>query len=180
MEIVKMKISDIKPAKYNPRKDLKQGDREYDLLKKGIEEFGLVDPLIVNKRGNVLVGGHQRLKVLKQLGYEETEVSIVDLEPSKEKALNIALNKIGGDWDLPSLESILEELNLEDFDMELTGFDLDEIGEMLGEEKDFSSPEKETEELEGCEDCTFSVTVPKMHEERVKDLITKYIFFLPK
>jgi ParB-like chromosome segregation protein Spo0J len=63
MIIQKIRVSEINPAKYNPRKDLKPGDPEYEKLKKSIQEFGLVEPLVMNRRGNVLISGHQRLKI---------------------------------------------------------------------------------------------------------------------
>ena len=123
MRIKKIPIDKINPAPYNPRLDLQPGDPEYEKIKRSIEEFGLVEILIWNERTGNLVGGHQRLKVLKELGYTETDVSIVDLPPSQEKALNIALNKISGDWDNDKLQDLLSELNAEDFDLTLTGFD---------------------------------------------------------
>lgn len=76
MKIVKKKIEDLRPASYNPRKDLKPGDKEYEKLKKSITEFGYVEPVIYNKRTGIVVGGHQRLKVLKDLGYEEIDCRI--------------------------------------------------------------------------------------------------------
>lgn len=100
MQIEKIEIGKLKAAEYNPRKDLKPGDPEFEKLKRSIEEFGYVEPVIVNKRtGYRIVGGHQRYKVLKQLGYTEVDCVIVDLDEQKEKALNIALNKISGSWD---------------------------------------------------------------------------------
>lgn len=145
MEIKKMQIEDINPAKYNPRKDLRPGDPEYEKLKKSIQEFNLVEPLVVNKKGDVLVSGHQRLKVLKELGYSELDVSIVDLPEEKEKALNLALNKIEGEWDMDMLADVLQEI--ED---EFTGFDPDEIADILGEEEEEEEEEPDlefTEEL---------------------------------
>ena len=73
MQIIKKKIDELKPANYNPRKNLKSGDKEYEKLKKSIKEFGYVEPVIYNKRTGIVVGGHQRLKVLKDLGYEEID-----------------------------------------------------------------------------------------------------------
>jgi len=131
MEIKTLKLKDINPAPYNPRKDLQPDDPEYVKLKKAIDEFGLVDPLVVNKRGNVLISGHQRYKVLLARGDTETQVSIVDLPPQKEKALNLALNKISGEWDNIKLKDILEELDTGDFDIEITGFDLAEIEDLM-------------------------------------------------
>ena len=133
MQIVMMNLSDINPAPYNPRKDLRPGDPEFEKLKKSITEFDMLEPLIVNKRGNILVGGHQRLKVLESMGRKEVEVSIVDLPPEKEKALNIALNKISGEWDMPKLKDLLEELDTGDIDIEITGFDESEIEELMNQ-----------------------------------------------
>ncbi|MHC5035376.1 MAG: hypothetical protein ACYTFZ_10105, partial [Planctomycetota bacterium] len=104
MEIRSVPISRLNPAPYNPRKDLRPGDPEYEAIKRSILEFGCVDPLVWNRRTGNLVGGHQRLKVLQNdLGAEEADVSVVDLPPEREKALNVALNKIQGDWDKDKL-----------------------------------------------------------------------------
>ena len=131
MIIEKINIKKINPAKYNPRKDLEPGDSEYDKLKKSIAEFDLVEPLIWNKRTGNLVGGHQRLKILQEMGAIEVDVSVVDLSEVKEKALNLALNKIQGDWDLPKLKDLLQELDTGELDMEITGFDSKEIEELM-------------------------------------------------
>ncbi len=130
MEIVKMKVSDINIAEYNPRLDLKPGDPEYEKIKRSIQEFNLVEPLVWNERTQRLVGGHQRLKVLRELGQEFVEVSVVDLSEEREKALNIVLNKAQGDWDYEKLGELLKELE-GDIDLSLTGFDLEEIDELL-------------------------------------------------
>lgn len=143
MEIRKIPIEKIDPAYYNPRKDLKPGDPEYEKLKKSITEFDLVEPLVWNKKTGRLVGGHQRLKVLKELGYTEIEVSVVDLPEDKEKALNIALNKIQGDWDYEKLKNLLEELDTGEFDLELTGFDMEEIEDLMTQ---FNVPEEIVED----------------------------------
>ncbi|OBW61088.1 MAG: hypothetical protein A9183_03010 [Dehalococcoides mccartyi] len=131
MDIRTISINDIKPAAYNPRKDLKPGDAEYIKLKKSITEFDMVEPLIWNETTGNLVGGHQRLKVLKEMGRTEVEVSVVKLSDAKEKALNIALNKISGEWDMPLLKDLLEEINTGAFDVEITGFDDKEIEELM-------------------------------------------------
>lgn len=130
MNIQKIKIESLKPAEYNPRKDLKPEDEEYQKIKKSITEFGYVAPIIVNSNMTV-IGGHQRLKVLKELGYTEVECVVVDLDQKKEKALNIALNKISGDWDNDKLEELLAELKQTDIDMDITGFSFDEVDEIL-------------------------------------------------
>lgn len=130
MNIQKIKIDKLIPATYNPRKDLKPNDPEYIKIKNSIENFGYVSPLIINNDMTV-IGGHQRLKVLKELGFTELECIVVDLDKTNEKALNIALNKIQGDWDEEKLEDLLQELKLQNFDTNLTGFDFDEVDEML-------------------------------------------------
>ena len=127
MQIQKMKLTDLKPAPYNPRVDLKSGDPAYEKLKKGIREFGLVDPIIFNKQTGFVVGGHQRLKVLKDLKYTEVDCVIVDLPPEKEKALNIALNKIEGGWNDEKLAALLNEIDFTQIESDLTGFDMSEI-----------------------------------------------------
>ncbi|MFA5143293.1 MAG: DNA modification methylase [Candidatus Omnitrophota bacterium] len=137
MKIQKVKVSEINPAVYNPRITLQPGDAEYEGLKKSILTFGLVEPLVLNKRTGNLVGGHQRLNILIAAGFEEVEVSVVDLDPTQEKALNLALNKIQGDWDNEKLAVLLEELTkIPDFDIGLTGFDLPEISEILDKAED--------------------------------------------
>ena len=130
MNIQKISIEKLKPAEYNPRKDLKPEDEEYQKIKKSLVEFGYVAPVIVNADMTV-IGGHQRLKVLKELGYTEIECNIVDLDKDKEKALNIALNKITGEWDNTKLEELLAELKEADIDMDMTGFSFDEVDNML-------------------------------------------------
>lgn len=119
------KIADLRPAEYNPRKRLQPGDEEYERLKRSIETFGYVDPIIVNADGTV-IGGHQRLFVLQDLGYLEADVSVVSLSKADEKALNIALNKISGEWDEEKLAAIFAELDVEGYDLSLTGFEYDE------------------------------------------------------
>ena len=133
MLIKTIKIADINPAHYNPRKDLKPEDKEYLKLAKSMKEFDLVEPLVWNKRTGNLVGGHQRLKILKDIGQTEVEVSVVDLTDAKEKALNLALNKISGEWDLPLLKDLLQEIDTGDFDIEITGFDNKEIEDLVNQ-----------------------------------------------
>ena len=132
MVIERVPVSRINPAVYNPRKDLKPGDPEYKKLKRSIAEFGYVDPLVWNKRTGTLVGGHQRLKILTaEYGATEVDVSVVDLDLSAEKALNVALNKISGAWDDPALASLLLELQGDGERLATTGFDKDEVERIL-------------------------------------------------
>jgi DNA modification methylase len=132
MKIERISIDRINPAPYNPRVDLQPGDAEYEKLQRSIEQFGCVEPLVWNSRTGHLVGGHQRFKILLAQGHREVEVSVVDLALDQEQALNIALNKIQGDWDLPKLAALLDDLaKVPDFDVSLTGFDEAEIGQLL-------------------------------------------------
>jgi 3'-phosphoadenosine 5'-phosphosulfate sulfotransferase (PAPS reductase)/FAD synthetase len=142
MQIEKKPIGELNPAAYNPRVDLQPGDAEYERIKKSILEFDYVDPIIWNAQTENVVGGHQRLKILKELGYSEVEVPVVDLPLEKEKALNVALNKNQGRWDFAKLVILLQELDAGQFDMETLGFDLDEVNELLSpaEKSNHESP----------------------------------------
>jgi len=131
MQIEKLMIEQLIPADYNPRKDLKPGDPEYDKLKRSIEQFGYVEPLIWNKATSRVVGGHQRLKVLIDMGITEVECVVVELPEDKEKALNIALNKISGEWDKDKLALLIADLQGADFDVSLTGFDPAELDDLF-------------------------------------------------
>ena len=131
MVIEKKNTADLLPADYNPRKDLKPGDAEYEKLKRSIEQFGYVEPVIWNKTTGRVVGGHQRLKVLIDMGITEVECVVVEMDESKEKALNVALNKISGDWDKDKLALLIADLQGEDFDVSLTGFEPAEIDAMF-------------------------------------------------
>ncbi|MBQ3517998.1 MAG: DNA modification methylase [Clostridia bacterium] len=131
MIIEKKKVAELLPAEYNPRKDLKPGDAEYEKLKRSIEQFGYVEPVIWNKTTGKVVGGHQRLKVLMDMGYTEVDCVVVELSEEKEKALNIALNKISGEWDKDKLALLITDLQAADFDVSLTGFETAELDDLF-------------------------------------------------
>jgi Predicted transcriptional regulators len=131
MQIEKVPVEKLQAAAYNPRKALKPGDAEYEKLMRSITEFGYVEPVIWNKRTGNVVGGHQRLTVLKDIGQSEIDCVIVDLDPLREKALNVALNKIQGEWDKDKLAELLSDLDGSEFDVTMTGFDAAEVDEML-------------------------------------------------
>lgn len=131
MEWKELAIEDLKPAAYNPRKKLKAGDKEYEKIKNSILEFGYVEPIIVNYDMTV-IGGHQRLTVLKDLGYDTVQCVMVHIEdPAKVKALNVALNKITGAWDEQLLADLLVDLQKENFNTDLTGFEPPEIEQLF-------------------------------------------------
>ncbi|MCM8710818.1 site-specific DNA-methyltransferase [Clostridium sp. SYSU_GA19001] len=136
MDIQRITVDKLNPAKYNPRKNLKPGDPEYEKLKRSIETFGYVEPVIWNKRTGHIVGGHQRFKILKERGATEIDCVVVDMEEAEEKALNIALNKVSGDWDMPKLAELLEDLDKSMFDVSLTGFDAAEIEDLFSKVHD--------------------------------------------
>ena len=94
-----IKVTELNAAQYNPRIALEPGMPEWEKLKTSIEQFGNVEPVVWNRRTGNVVGGHQRLAVLKSMGYESVPCSVVDLDEKEEKLLNIALNKIKGQWD---------------------------------------------------------------------------------
>jgi hypothetical protein len=131
-KIIVKKIKDIKAAAYNPRRNLKPGDREYEAIKASLAEFGNVQPLVWNEVTGNLVGGHQRLKILKEHGHKECQVSVVHIEdPAKEKALNLALNQPFGGYDFPLLKDVLIEIDTGDFSMDMTGFFADDIESLM-------------------------------------------------
>ena len=147
MEIKELPLKELKPAAYNPRKKLKKGDKEYEKIKQSLLKFGYVDPILVNEDLTV-IGGHQRLTVLKDLDYETAKCVIVKLSKEDEKALNIALNKITGQWDEALLADLLLDLQESDFNLDLTGFEPPEIDDILSNvhDKELSEDEFDVEE----------------------------------
>ena len=132
MNIETRRLADLKPAAYNPRKKLVPGDPEYEKIARSIEEFGYCDPIIINKDGTI-IGGHQRTQVLLDMGAETADCVVVDLDPDKEKALNIALNKITGSWDEAKLAELIGSLNLDGYDLTKTGYSEPELKSILAQ-----------------------------------------------
>ena len=152
MKIEKIKISELNPAEYNPRK---MTNKQYEDLKESLEKFGLVDPIIINS-DNTVVGGHQRLRIMRELGAELVPTVRVNLSKEDERELNIRLNKNTGEFDLDILANNFEVDELKDWgfkDIEL-GFNIDKIQNDLSDkielqykiEVDVTS-EKEQEQL---------------------------------
>lgn len=126
-----LSVDVLRPAAYNPRKKLKAGDKEYEKIKNSILEFGYVEPIIVNYDMTV-IGGHQRLTVLKDLGYTEVQCVEVHIEDeNKVKALNIALNKITGSWNEQLLADLIVDLQSANFNTDFTGFEAPEIEQLF-------------------------------------------------
>lgn len=170
MEIVKMKLKDLKAATYNPRKDLKPSDEEFQHIKNSIQEFGYIEPIIVNKRNNVIVGGHQRSKVLDVLGYNEIDCILVDLDEQQEKAANIALNSAQGVWDFDKLQDLLLEIT--EFDMKEFGIlensvDWDEIDDITKD--NFEEPKKKYIKCPCCGKIDIVEHFMKVNREGVDD-----------
>lgn len=130
MEIRTLNVAKLKPADYNPRRDLQPEDAEYQKLRRSIEEFGYIEPIIWNERTGRVVGGHQRLKVLLEQGAQEVECVVVDLSDKDEKILNVLLNKVKGRWDIGKLADLLQQLD-EAGAMEVTGFEDWELQSLL-------------------------------------------------
>lgn len=143
-------VKELNAAPYNPRISLEPGMPEYEKLENSIKTFGNVEPIVWNERTGNVVGGHQRLTVLKNMGYETVPCSVVNLDENEEKLLNVALNKIKGQWDYDKLEDILRE-----FDYEVataSGFSAEEIAVILANNEDLLSDEDDYGDWDDGED----------------------------
>lgn len=135
MSVKLMRLSDLKPSKYNPRVKLKPTSDEYKDIRRSLLEYGLVEPLVVNEANGCIVGGHQRWQVMLDMGWEEAECEIVYItDPLEEKSLCIALNKISGDWEEDKLNELLDDPAVSRY---FTGFSDEEVNidDMLDEEE---------------------------------------------
>lgn len=145
MGIQKVKISDLVYAGYNPRR---MSEHDFEALKNSIKEFGLVEPIVVNK-DLTIIGGHQRARACQELGLTEVDTIQVDLTKEKEKLLNLALNKIVGEWEEKKLASLISTLNEAIPDnINLTGFDDKDLNRLLTEAQLFSEDFGELKETE--------------------------------
>lgn len=172
MQIVRKKIRDMDRAAYNPRIDLIPGDTEYENLRRSITTYGMLIPVIWNKRTNRVVGGHQRLTVLENEGETETDVSVVDLDETQEKQLNVALNKVEGGWDEEKLAELLMELGE---DATLTGFTQQEIDSLTNDIDSLIDGDTVDEELKAIEELfNISLTFDKADQEELKAYVKDY------
>jgi len=126
--LISKKTSELSPAKYNPRTI---SSDSLGRLTKSLSELGNLQPITWNAKTGNIVGGHQRLKCYSALGKDEVEVWAVWLDEVQEKAANIALNKLSGEFDMPKLKDILEEIDVGEIDVDITGFSLEEISKMM-------------------------------------------------
>lgn len=134
MNLKKLPIAHLHPAPYNPRLPLEPGTPGYKRLERSLREFDLVQPVVWNERTGHIVAGHQRLEILKTHGETEVDAVVVDLPLEREKALNVALNnaQVGSDWDAEKLTAVLAELrDCDGVDVSLTGFDADELNDLI-------------------------------------------------
>lgn len=131
LSLRRLALADVNAAPYNPRVKLKSTDPEYQDIKRSLHEFGLVEPLVWNVRTGNLVGGHQRMQIMQDEGETEADFSVVDLDPTEERLLNLALNKVRGRWDQQQLAELLGTLKAQNAPIVLTGFRGDELTESL-------------------------------------------------
>jgi len=143
MEIIIREINDLKPAPYNPRQAT---EKQYQDLKNSIGKFGIVDPIIVNKRNNRIVGGHFRVRVAKDMGITEVPCVFVDLDEKQEQELNIRLNANIGYFDYELLT------NYEFEDLVKFGFDEKELEINFGINNKAQEKEKK---LKKCPKCKY-------------------------
>lgn len=175
MEFEVKRIADMNRAAYNPRVDLQPEDEEYQAIERSLKRHGLVQPIVWNRRTNTVVSGHQRLTVLEAQGETEVTVSVIDLDDIQEKELNVALNKITGEWDDDKLSVILNELGEEAID---TGFTLPEIDVLRDELKsyfdDVTAPDEEEPTEEPEESFLLSLTFDAADEKPLKAYIKEH------
>lgn len=175
MEFEVKRIADMNRAAYNPRVDLQPEDEEYQAIERSLKRHGLVQPIVWNRRTNTVVSGHQRLTVLEAQGETEVTVSVVDLDDIQEKELNVALNKITGEWDDDKLSVILNELGEEATD---TGFTLPEIDVLRDELKsyfdDVTTPDEKEPTEEPEESFLLSLTFDAADEKPMKTYIKEH------
>ena len=134
MQLQSLPIDQLQPAPYNPRVELQPGDSGWEKLRRSLTEFDLVQPIVWNRRSGCVVGGHQRLAILKHEGRTEVDCIVVDLPPERERALNVALNneEVGGRWEEGKLVDLLTELrDIPEFDATLTGYDEQQLKDLL-------------------------------------------------
>jgi len=146
VEIKNIPIASLNPAEYNPRI---LTDEQKDNIKNSLTKFGFVNPIVVNdnpNRKNILIGGHQRLKVAQEMGYTEVPVVYVNLNEEQERELNIRLNRNTGEWDLESLAEHFTKNELDNW-----GFDDEELAVLFKNMTKTKTKDNDDEPFEGEE-----------------------------
>lgn len=132
-EYRKIRVDAIKPAPYNPRADLKPEDPEYKQIKKSILDHGFIQPIVYNEQTGNAVGGNQRLKILRELGIQETICAVIDVPLIREMEISVALNKHDNLWDREKLREIMLQLKQEKYDTSRTAFSQEEFEQLTQE-----------------------------------------------
>ncbi len=180
MELITLPITQLRPAPYNPRVSLRPGDEAWSRLARSLDEFGLVQPLVWNRRTGNLVAGHQRLEIMKAQGQTQADCIVVDLPMEKEQALNVALNNkaLMSDWQPDKLADLITDLqSIPDFDATLTGFSETDLRDLvLQPDPDFAADEDESPESRDV--VTVSLIIPNSDwsdaEQRLNQLLVEF------
>jgi len=174
MNVRLMDINVLKPAPYNPRKDLTPDDREWQKIERSLYEFDLLMPIVFNERTGHIIGGHQRVKILASHGITQVETNVLNIGEEEEKLLNVRLNKIKGHWDTVKLAALLREIHeeggldgiesagFEKFEYESLADEFSHIDDLLDE--DFSDTGKNESET-----FVITFTLPAEAEDAVND-----------
>ena len=177
MEIRKMKLSELTPAEYNPRVELKPGDQEWEALDESIGNFGYVEPIVWNERTGNIVGGHQRQNVLLARGVEEEDISVVNLSPEDEKILNVLLNKSKGIWDVAKLVALIDEIKAAGGNLKATGFtelEISLMGEDFGHIEDLLKEDFSDVGKKESDTFVATFTLPEEQHQRVNRYVEDY------
>jgi ParB-like chromosome segregation protein Spo0J len=182
MHLRLLPIDQLKPAPYNPRLPLQPGDRGWKKLARSLKEFELVQPIVWNERTGHIVSGHQRVVILRSQGVTEVDCAVVDLSLEREKALNVTLNNsaVASDWDSDRLLDLIGELqDLPDFDATLTGFDAQELRDLLLQpaEEVNAGPEESAEPGTSC--CRVTLEIPEELWPDVRDRLDALLAEMP-
>ena len=133
MKIERVKVDSLLPDPSNARQ---HSNKNLDAIKASLKKFEQVEPLVVQRGTNVVIGGNGRLAAMKELGIEDTEVHYLDVDNTTAKALGIALNRTAetASWDMDILGDTLQGLREDEWDLGDIGFELDDMDEMFPEE----------------------------------------------
>lgn len=182
MKIEKHFISDIHESEYNPRVKLDRHSREYKAIENSINDYGFVEPIVVNDINMTCIGGHQRLTVMRDMGEQEIDCSMVHIEdPQKEKALCIALNKIKGDWDKDKLDELLQDESILEFELGFESIEVNLDDELGGEtnlddygEDDNGSDEDDYSQSDIDDDVEDAGMIVKIGNYKFETTVSKY------